>query len=76
MDNLTHRLVRILFEVSKKNNNKLYVKLTHNQLANRASTTRESVSRVISELRKNGLIHIHDHEIELDNTLIEIHSQL
>lgn len=76
MDNLTHRLVRILFEVSKKDKNKLYVNLTHNQLANRASTTRESVSRVISELRKNGFIHINDHEIELDNTLIEIHSQL
>ena len=76
MDDLTHRLIRTLFEVSTKQNNKFLVNLTHNQLATRTSSSRESVSRVISKLKKNGFIHIHDYEIELDNTLIELHSQL
>ena len=76
MDNLTHRLIRILFEVSIVDNNKFLVKLTHNQLANRTSSSRESVSRAISKLKKNGLIHVHDYEIELDDSLIELHSQL
>ena len=76
MDNLTHRLVRTLFEVSTKDNNKFLVKLTHNQLANRTSSSRESVSRVISKLRKKGFIHIRDYEIELDDSLIELHSEL
>lgn len=76
MDDLTNRLVRTLFEVSSKNNNKLLVNLTHSQLANRTSSTRESVSRVIANLRNKGFIHTHDYEIEIDESLLQLHTQL
>ncbi len=76
MDNLNHRLIKVLLEVSTKEKNKLLVNLTHSQLATRASSTRESVSRVISEFKKNGLIRTHEHEIEIDQSLLELYSQL
>ena len=76
VDNLNHRLIRLLLEVSIKEKNKLSVRLTHNQLATRVASTRESVSRVIAELRKNGLIRTNEHEIEIDESLIELYSQL
>ncbi|MFK7795675.1 MAG: Crp/Fnr family transcriptional regulator [Gammaproteobacteria bacterium] len=76
VDNLNHRLIRLLLEVSIKEKNKLSVRLTHNQLATRVASTRESVSRVIAELRKNGLIRTSEHEIEIDESLIELYGQL
>ena len=76
LNNLDHRLVRTLIETSEKEGNKLVVKYTHSQLADRIAATRESVSRAISNLSKKGLVNTKNNEIILNDQLVDLYGQL
>ena len=59
---LKHRVVRYLLELSdtplgaEDTENRLYVRATHELLAEGSGSTRESVSKVVTDLRDSGLI--------------------
>lgn len=59
---LKHRVVRYLLELSdtplgaEDTENRLYVRATHELLAEGSGSTRESVSKVVTELRDAGMI--------------------
>ncbi len=47
----------------------LDVRLTHQDLANMIASTREAVSKVMSEFQREGMIKVQDHKIVLDPKL-------
>lgn len=59
---LRQRIVRYLLELSdtplgaEDAENRLYVRVTHELLAEGSGSTRESVSKIVTELRESGLI--------------------
>ena len=59
---LKHRVVRYLLELSdtplgaEDSDNRLFVRATHELLAEGSGSTRESVSKVVTDLRDAGLI--------------------
>ena len=55
MDNLNHRLIKVLFEVSTKEKNKLLVNLTHSQLATRASSHKRICQPCYSGIKEEWL---------------------
>jgi len=70
---LRQRTVRYLLELAdtplggEDNQNNLFVQATHELLAEGTSSTRESVSKVITELREDGLIESGYRQITLKN---------
>ncbi|MGI8746954.1 MAG: Crp/Fnr family transcriptional regulator [Deinococcus sp.] len=62
LGDLRHRVVRYLLELvdtplgAEDTENRLYVRATHELLAEGSGSTRESVSKVVTELRDLGLI--------------------
>lgn len=70
---LRQRIVRYLLELAdtplggEDANNNLFVQATHELLAEGTSSTRESVSKVITELREEGLIESGYRQITLKN---------
>ena len=49
----------------------LDVRLTHQELANMVASTREAVSKVMSEFQRNGLITMHKRKIVISPLLVE-----
>jgi CRP/FNR family transcriptional regulator, LitR-dependent transcriptional activator len=70
---LKQRIVRYLLELAdtplggEDANNNLFVQATHELLAEGTSSTRESVSKVVTELREEGLIESGYRQITLKN---------
>jgi CRP-like cAMP-binding protein len=72
---LNHRLIRILIKLSVKNNDRYVVTQTHGEIANRISSTRESVSRAISIMKDKHLIESDVEGIILTEHLLEFYNQ-
>jgi len=76
LDDLSHRMIRLLFDLSKEEEGCLVVSQTHNDIANRLASSRESVTRAITKMRDNDLLQTNEYGIKLTNKLIDMYSQV
>jgi len=61
---MDERLLKYLnnrFELSQTN----YIESTHQEIADDLNASRESVSRLLKQLEKNGVIHLERNKIQL-----------
>ncbi|MGI9227939.1 MAG: Crp/Fnr family transcriptional regulator [Gammaproteobacteria bacterium] len=76
LDDLSHRLVRLLFDLSKNEGGELIVSHTHNEIANRVASSRESVTRAISVMKNSELLETKEYGIRLTEKLIGMYAQV
>ncbi len=66
------RVARVLLDMAKEEGRRLkdgriaFRRATHQEIANRIGTTRETVTRMLKDLERQGLIHIDGREIVLE----------
>ena len=76
LDDLSHRLIRLLFDLSKEEKGALIVSHTHNEIANRVASSRESVTRAITVMKNNNLLEANEYGIKLTEKLINMYAQI
>lgn len=76
LDDLSHRLVRLLFDLSKEEDGELIVNHTHNEIANRVASSRESVTRAIAVMKNSQLLETNEYGIRLTKKLIDMYAQV
>lgn len=76
LDDLSHRLIRLLFDLSVEKDGVLIVTHTHNEIANRVVSSRESVTRAIAVLKNKEMLEANDSGICLTNKLINMYSHI
>ncbi len=76
LDDLSHRLIRLLFDLSIEQNGALIVTNTHNDIANRVASSRESVTRAIAVLKDKDMLKANENGICLTDKLINMYSHI
>ena len=76
LDDLSHRLIRLLFDLSKEESGELIVSHTHNEIANRVASSRESVTRAIAVMKNSQLLETNEYGICLTKKLVDMYSQV
>jgi CRP/FNR family cyclic AMP-dependent transcriptional regulator len=65
------RVARVILEMAREDGRRLrdgsiaFRRATHQEIANRIGTTRETVTRMLKDLQRQGLIHVEGREIVL-----------
>lgn len=76
LNDLSQRLVRLLIDLSENENGELIVNHTHNEIANRVASSRESVTRAISVMKNSQLLETNEYGIRLTKKLIDMYAQV
>lgn len=76
LDDLSHRLIRLLFDISEDRDGELIVTHTHNEIANRVASSRESVTRAIAVLKNNDMLETNEFGIRLTKKLVNRYAQI
>jgi cAMP-binding proteins - catabolite gene activator and regulatory subunit of cAMP-dependent protein kinases len=76
LDDLSHRLIRLLLDLSEEEEGSLIVNHTHNEIANRVASSREAVTRAISAMKSSELLEANESGIRLTNKLISMYAHV
>jgi len=76
LDDLSHRLIRLLLDLSQEEDGNLIVNHTHNEIANRVASSREAVTRAISAMKSSNLVEANESGIRLTNKLISMYAHV
>jgi len=69
-------VARVIVDMAREEGRRLkdgriaFRRATHQEIANRIGTTRETVTRMLKDLERQGLIHIEGKEIVVEPTVI------